>query len=111
VGVRGGDAPVDGRDQLAERRGPARIAPGEVVEQRDPVGIGADGHHVADRLVDHGVGHRLGVVQPVPRVDADADREALRCRSGSASTTPSAGPSCSRPTSGRTSVAPRISWS
>ena len=43
--------------------GAARVAPREVVEQGDAVGIGADGDDVADRLVDHGVGHRLGVVQ------------------------------------------------
>ena len=66
-----------GGDELAERRRAPRIAPREVVEQRDPVGIGADGDDVADRLVDDGVRHRLGVVQPVPRVDADADGEAV----------------------------------
>ena len=52
-------------DELAERRRPPRVAPREVVEQGDPVGVGADGDDVADRLVDDGVGHRLGIVQPV----------------------------------------------
>ena len=70
-------AAVDGGDELAERRRPPRVAPREVVEQGDPVGVGADGDDVADRLVDDGVGHRLGVVQAVPRVDADADGEAV----------------------------------
>ena len=41
-------------------------------------GVGADGDDVADRLVDHGVGHRLRVVLAVPRVDADTDGEAVR---------------------------------
>ena len=85
-------APVDGGDQLAERRRAARVAPREVVEQRDAVGVGADGDDVADRLVDHGVGHRLGVVEAVPRVDADADGQPVGV-AGSASTTPSAGAS------------------
>ena len=56
-------AAAHGGDELAERRRPARVAPREVVEQGDPIGIGADGDDVADRLVDDGVGHRLGVVQ------------------------------------------------
>ena len=67
--------PVDRGDQLAERGRAARVAPREVVEQGDPVRIGTDGDDVADRLVDGGVGHRLRIVQPVPRVDADADGE------------------------------------
>ena len=70
-------AAAHGGDELAERRRPARVAPREVVEQGDPVGVGADGDDVADRLVDDGVGHRLGVVQAVPRVDADADGDAV----------------------------------
>ena len=64
-------------DQLAERRRPPRVAPREVVEQGDLVGVGADGDDVADRLVDDGVGHRLRVVEPEPRVDADADGDAV----------------------------------
>ena len=67
----------DGGDEFAERRGVTRVAPREVVEQRDQVGVGADGDDVADRLVDGDGGHRLGVVQPVPRVDADADGDAV----------------------------------
>jgi hypothetical protein len=41
--------------QLAECRRPPRIPPREVVEQRDLVGIGADGDDVAYRFVDDGV--------------------------------------------------------
>ena len=63
--------------EFAERRGSAWVAPREVVEQGNAIGVGADGDDVADRLVDDGDGHVLGVGQPVPRVDADADREAF----------------------------------
>ena len=106
-----GAAPLDGGDELAEGRLAARIAPREVVEQRDPVGIGAGGDHVADRLVDGRVRHPLGVVAaryhgltPMPI--------AMPCVSaGSASTTPSLGPSAWTPVIGRTTVEPRISWS
>ena len=77
VGDRRVVAAAHGGDEPAERRRPARVAPREVVEQGDPVGIAADGDDVADRLVDDGVGHRLGVVQAVPRVDADADGDAV----------------------------------
>ena len=73
VQQRGVVAAVDGGDELAERGRAEGIAPREVVQQGDPIGVGADGDDVADRLVDHGVGHRLGVVEAVPRVDADAD--------------------------------------
>ena len=77
VGDGGVVATADRGDQLAERARPSRIAPREVVEQGDAVGIGADRDDVADRLVDDGVGHRLGVVQPVPGIDADADGDAV----------------------------------
>ena len=70
-------AAAHGGDELAEGARAPRVAPREVVEQRHAVGIGADGDDVADRLVDDGVGHRLGVVQPVPRVDADAHGDAV----------------------------------
>ena len=45
-------ARLRGQDQRAERLGALGVAPAEVVEQRDPPGIGADGHAVADGLVD-----------------------------------------------------------
>ena len=89
------------------RRG---VAPREVVEQGDPVGVGADGDDVADRLVDDGVGHRLGIVQAVPRVDADADGDAVGVP-GVGEHHAVAGPVAVAPTSGRTTVPPPISWS
>ena len=67
----------DGAGQGTQRRRVAGVAPREVVEQRHTVGIGADRHDVADRLVDGDLGHLGGVVQPVPRVDADADGDAV----------------------------------
>ncbi len=70
-------APGDRGDELAERRSPAGVAPGEVVEQGHPIGVGADGDHVADRLVDDGDRHVLRVAQPVPRIHADPDGEAF----------------------------------
>ena len=63
VSDRGVVAPANGCHELAERALAARVAPREVVEQGDAVGVGADGDDVADRLVDDGVGHRLGVVR------------------------------------------------
>ena len=72
-GLGGRAAAGDGGDERAERRRVTGVAPREVVEQGDAVGVGADGDDVADRLVDGDGSHRLRVVQPVPRVDADAD--------------------------------------
>ena len=49
----------DGSNQLAERLVTARVAPREVVEQGDVIGVGTDRDDVADGLVDHGCGHAL----------------------------------------------------
>ena len=54
-------SPCAAQDQRAERLGPLGVAPAEVVEEGDPVGVGPDGHAVADGLVDHAAGHRVGV--------------------------------------------------
>ena len=83
VGDRRLAAAGDGVDELTHRLGAARVAPREVVEQRDAIGIGAGGHHVADRLIDHRPRHRPGVDRPEAGVDADAqhgERAARRAR-------------------------------
>ena len=100
-----------GDHQIAERGGPTRVAPREVVHQRDRVGVGADGDDVADRLVDHGVGHALGSatpyhgLTPMPmampvRVGGLGQHDAVGVARRGAT-----------PISGRTTVVPRISWS
>ena len=76
-GLGGRAAAGDGGDERAEGLRVTGVAPREVVEEGDAVGIGADGDDVADRLVDGNGGHRLRVVEPVPRVDADADGDAV----------------------------------
>ena len=43
----------DGHHQFAERGRPARVAPREVVHERHPSRIGADGHDVPHGFVDH----------------------------------------------------------
>ena len=52
------------------------VAPGEVVQQRDLVGVRAHGHHVAHRLVDRSPGHQVGIDRRVKRVGADAQGDA-----------------------------------
>ena len=71
-------APLRRQDERAEGLGPLGVPPAEVVQQGDPRGVGADGHAVADRLVDDQAGHRIGVDQAVPRVDPARDGQAPR---------------------------------
>ena len=73
----GGAAAGDGSDEGAERGRLTRVAPREVVEQGHTIGVGTNGNDVADRLVDGDGGHRLRIVEAVPRVDADADGDAV----------------------------------
>ena len=61
--------------QAAQPVGQVGVAPAEVVEQGDLVGVGADGHAVAHRLVDGGPGHGVGVERAVGRVDAGRERD------------------------------------
>ncbi len=97
--------------QLAQRADSRRGSPTRVVEQGDPVGVGADHDDVADRFVDHAVRHRFGVVKAPPRVHTDADREAGPSRwvRRSPHHRP-AHPPVRRSAAG-IAVAPRISWS
>ena len=76
IGQRDVVAGLCGPHERAERLGPLGIAPAEVVEDRDPRRIGADGRAVADRLVDDAARHGVGVDPAVSRVDAAADGQA-----------------------------------
>ena len=73
-------ATVDGRHQVSQSGLATRVAPREIVEQCDLVGVGTDGDDVAHGFVDGVERHSLGIVQPVPRVDPDADRHAVCLR-------------------------------
>jgi hypothetical protein len=66
-----------GLDEVAEVGGVGARAPREVVEDRGLVGVAADGHDVAQRLVDGGQRHAVGVDVAPRGQDAAADGEAL----------------------------------
>ena len=53
--------------------GPFAIAPAEIVEQGDPLGIGADRDAIAHRLVDGTGGHVVGVEIAVARIHPAGD--------------------------------------
>ena len=54
---------------------PIGVAPAEVVENGDALGIGADGHAVAHRFVDGRGGHPVRIEIAVPRVHAAGDHQ------------------------------------
>ncbi len=111
VGVGGGDAAVDGGDQLAEGRSRAAGRPTRSCR----AGRRGRGRHRRRRRCGSPRRRRRtpsvsGSCRPyhgLTPIPIAIPSVAL----GSASTTPSAGASPRRPTSGRTTVAPRISWS
>ena len=63
-------------DELAERGGPARVAPREVVHQRDASGSAPTATTLRIASSTTAWAMRSGSVIAVPRVDADADRDA-----------------------------------
>ena len=50
-----------GLNERAQRVGPPCVAPAEVVEQGDPVGVSAGGHGVGNRFHDPAGGHLIGI--------------------------------------------------
>ena len=73
VGERDVVAGLGGEHQRAQRLGPLGVAPAEIIEQGDALGVGPDGDAVANGLVDHTAGHGIRVEPAVARVDAAAD--------------------------------------
>ena len=65
-----------GPHQRPERLRPIGVAPAEVVEDRDALRVGADGHAVADGFIDGAGRHVIGIEVAVAGVHAAGDHQA-----------------------------------
>jgi hypothetical protein len=65
-----------GAHQGTERLGAVGVAPAEVIEDRDPVGVGSHGNRIAHRFVDSASGHVVGIVITQTWIHATADHQA-----------------------------------
>ena len=50
-----------------------RVAPAEIIQDGDPLGVCADGDGVADGFIDHAAGHAVGIALAIFRIDAVAE--------------------------------------